>query len=74
MAQRNGLGFHAEKDIALYERDELLSGTGNPYRVYSPYLRAWSKTPKPSPSSRVRKLARQPKLQSMPLPDLKHWD
>ena len=73
MAQRHGATFHAEKDVALHERDELLSGTGNSYRVYSPYLRAWSKKEKPPVGPRVRKLAPPANLASLPLPELSHW-
>ena len=73
MVQRHGATSHAEKDAALHERDELLSGTGNSYRVYSPYLRAWSKKEKPPVGPRVRKLAPPAKIASLPLPDLSHW-
>ena len=73
MARRQRVEFHAEKDVALHERDELFSGSGHPYRVYSPYLRAWSTAPKPSPGVRARQLSPPPGIKSLPLPDLEHW-
>ncbi len=73
MALRHGAAFHAEKDVAIHERDELFTGTGNRYRVYSPYFRAWSKLEKPPVGPKVRKLSPPTKISSLPLPDLSHW-
>ena len=36
-----GIALHASKDHALFERSELLSGSGTPYTVFTPYRRAW---------------------------------
>src|SRR4030095_6020065 len=36
-----GIAFHAGKDQASFERDELLNQNGQPYTVFTPYKRAW---------------------------------
>lgn len=36
-----GISFHTYKDQAVFDRDELLTKTGQPYTVYSAYKRAW---------------------------------
>jgi deoxyribodipyrimidine photo-lyase len=36
-----GIAFHTTKDQAVFERDEVLSKTGQPYTVFTPYKRAW---------------------------------
>ena len=73
MAERRGAKFYAEKDVAMFERDDLLSGTGKSYRVYSPYFRAWAKLEMPPVGPKLGKLFAPPKIKSLPLPDLSHW-
>ena len=36
-----GVAFHTYKDHAVFERDEVLTQTGQPYTVFTPYKRAW---------------------------------
>lgn len=36
-----GISFHTYKDHTVFERDELLTKTGQPYTVFTPYRRAW---------------------------------
>ncbi len=36
-----GLAFHTSKDHTLFERDEVLTQTGKPYSVFTPYKNAW---------------------------------
>lgn len=38
-----GLAFHTYKDHTLFERDEVLTQTGKPYSVFTPYKNAWLK-------------------------------
>lgn len=38
-----GIAFHTSKDHLIFERSELLTGTGKPYSVYTPYKTAWLK-------------------------------
>lgn len=41
LAER-GIGFHSHKDQVIFERDEVLTGSGSPYTVFTPYSRNWS--------------------------------
>ncbi len=36
-----GVLFHLLKDHVIFEKNEILTKTGNTYRVYTPYSRAW---------------------------------
>lgn len=38
-----GVRFSSWKDIVVFEKDEVLSATGTPLRVYSPYRKAWTR-------------------------------
>ena len=37
----HGIAFHAYKDQMVFERDEVLTRTAQPYTVFTPYKRAW---------------------------------
>lgn len=73
MAGRLGLKVFASRDVAMHAGDELLSGAGEPYRVFSPYFRAWSKLPKPAVGGRVGIIDTPRQIKSLPLPGLAHW-
>ncbi len=74
LAKRLGVTVSSYRDAGLHERDELLSGTGLPYRVYAPYFKAWSKKPKPAVGPRVKSLRLPANVSSLPLPTLEHWE
>jgi len=38
---RAGIAWHSVKDQVVFERREVLTQTGKPYGVFTPYLRAW---------------------------------
>ncbi len=40
LAQR-GVALHTSKDHVIFERAEVLTQSGNPYSVFTPYKRAW---------------------------------
>ena len=40
LAQR-GVALHTGKDHVVFERDEVLSASGTPYSVFTPYRNAW---------------------------------
>ncbi|MEY5027112.1 MAG: hypothetical protein RLZZ244_2640 [Verrucomicrobiota bacterium] len=73
-----GVELHLFKDAALHERDEVLTGSGSPFRVFTPYSRAWSKLPKPSPlptpPARLQAPAQVVLSQGLPLPSLETWN
>ena len=38
-----GVVLHTSKDVVVFERDEVLTATGSPYSVFTPYKNAWLK-------------------------------
>lgn len=73
MAQRRGVAVFALQDVAMHERNDVLSGADKPYRVYSPYFKAWDKLPRRPPGPRLTRLNTPRGLASEPLPTLAHW-
>ena len=61
------------KDISLHERNEVLTASGEPFRVFTPYARAWSRLEKARENGRVRKLKSPGSVLSLPLPTLETW-
>jgi deoxyribodipyrimidine photo-lyase len=43
----NGIALHTSKDHVVFERSELLTGTGKPYSVFTPYKNAWLRKVEP---------------------------
>lgn len=70
---RHGIECHSFKDRVLHEPDEVLTGSGGPYRVYTPYSRNWLSLDKVSPVSKPASLGVASKIPSEPLPTLDHW-
>jgi deoxyribodipyrimidine photo-lyase len=38
-----GIAFHTFKDQVIFERDEVMTGAGTPFTVFTPYKNAWLK-------------------------------
>ncbi|QNM96684.1 cryptochrome/photolyase family protein [Chitinimonas koreensis] len=38
-----GIAFHSSKDQVIFERDEVRTGDGRPFSVFTPYKNAWLK-------------------------------
>jgi deoxyribodipyrimidine photo-lyase len=74
MAREHGAEAFGCKDVALHERDELLNGSGLPYRMYAPYARAWTKLEKPAVGTNIEALRTPEAVRSEPSPTLAHWD
>ena len=53
LARSLGMEVHHHKDGVLHEPDEIVKEDGNPYRVFTPYSRAWRGKPKPDTLPRV---------------------
>ena len=39
--KNNGIGFYTFKDQVIFEREEITTATGSPYKVFTPYSRSW---------------------------------
>ena len=74
MAAIHGVAVHDFKDVTIHERDEILSSTAMPYRVFTPYLKAWMKAGSPSLMPSFMRLASPTGISSLPLPDLATWN
>lgn len=72
-AGKLGATISAHKDIAIHERDEVLTGKCEPFRVFTPYSKAWRKLPKPALLPALRSLKTPGGIQSLPLPTLGTW-
>ncbi len=73
IGSRLGIEIVACKDICIHERDEVLTGTGAPFRVFTPFSKAWAKLPRPAPSGKLRSLETPPGIATLPLPALQSW-
>lgn len=72
-----GVECHTFKDCVLHEPDEVLTQSGGPYRVYTPYSRSWMSLSKTTPLKRVRHFPESDCLANLPslaLPTLEHWE
>ena len=75
VCMRLGIECHAHKDSVLHEPDEVLTLSGQPYRVYTPYSKNWLALDKHAPQGHITALGPQAdeKVMSLPLPTLTHW-
>ena len=70
---RQAVAVHAFRDVALHEGNDVLTAGATPYRVFTPYARAWSKLEKPAPGKSIARIATPPTVMSLPLPTLATW-
>ncbi|MDB6156135.1 MAG: phrB [Chthoniobacteraceae bacterium] len=73
MATRLGLKSHACKDAAIHERDEVQTKSRTPFRVFTPYSKAWLKLDKPAPGPAIDRFSAPANLSSLKLPTLATW-
>jgi deoxyribodipyrimidine photo-lyase len=73
MAKVHGITLSLHKDICIHERDEVMTGQGTVFRVFTPYSRAWFALPKPVPVAAIKKLSIPAGIPSLPLPRLSDW-
>lgn len=64
------VGHH---DAALHRPDEILTLSGTPYRVYTPFSKNWLSLSKNSPILKPKSLRSAPPLKTLPLPTVKTW-
>jgi len=67
-----GAEAHGFKDHFIHEPDEVRTGTGGPFRVYTPYGKVWRSLDKAAPGPKPGPL-KTPEVASLPLPDLSSW-
>lgn len=73
MCQNLGIQCLGFKDTVMHEAHEVLTGTGQPYRVYTPYSKNWLGLPKLAPLPRPTSLGPAATVPSLPVPTLDYW-
>ncbi len=73
MCRRLGVECRAFHDVTLHAPEEVLTREGSPYRVFTPYFRAWLPLEKPQPLSKPSSLASPRHIPSLSLPELSGW-
>ena len=68
-----GRELRAFKDAAIHERDEVLTGEGGPFRVFTPYSKAWGKLAKPPAGPRLKSISVPNGVAGAPLPAPARW-
>jgi deoxyribodipyrimidine photo-lyase len=61
------------KDVVLHGEDEVLTGAGEPYRVFTPYARTWNKLSKRPARRRPSRISSPTGIRSLPVPDVTRW-
>jgi deoxyribodipyrimidine photo-lyase len=75
LCARLGIPCHSYQDSVLHEPDAVLTGSAQPYRVYTPYSKNWLNLPKTAPQGRITALgpAAGDSIASLPPPTLAQW-
>ncbi len=68
-----GIECHGFHDHTLHGPHEVLTQSGDPYRVFTPYSRNWLSLPKAAPEGKPKSLNTPAGIQSEELPTLGHW-
>lgn len=69
-----GIDCHGFHDVTLHAPGEVLTQSGDPYRVYTPYSKNWLTLDKPAPVGKPKDLGTPKEIDSDPLPTLGHWN
>lgn len=73
LASRLKIRLRDFKDVCIHEDREVLTGSGEPFRVFTPYLKAWQKRERPAMGTRPRALNTPPDISTLPLPTPRTW-
>jgi len=73
MARAEGVAVFSHKDRVLHEANDVQTGSGTMFKVFSPYARAWLKLPKSTRTVAIKKISVPASITSQPLPGLATW-
>lgn len=73
MCAKLGIECHSHPDASLHGPNEVLTLSGQPYRVFTPFSRNWLGLPKAAPVGKPAALKNPGKLESLPLPHVGNW-
>lgn len=74
ICEAEGVRFHVHHDVSLHTPLDVLTQTGGPYKVYTPYSRNWLALEKPLPLGKPKSLDTPASISSLPIPTLSFWD
>ncbi len=69
-----GVEVYAYHDVSLHAPEEVLTGGGLPYRVYTPYSKQWLMKEKPQRLKNVTALHTPADLSTEEIPCIGHWN
>jgi deoxyribodipyrimidine photo-lyase len=72
-ARARGVSINPCQDTAVHDHDQILTGKGEPFRVFTPYEKAWRKLPPPGVHAGPRRMRAPAGIASLPLPALATW-
>lgn len=77
LLSEKGIGFHTFKDHVIFEKDEIVKENGEPYVVYTPYMKTWKANfnveqhlKEYDPTNTFHKLVQDTSLPNLDLADL----
>ena len=71
--QKVGIEIVGCKDVTVHEGNEVLTSAGEPFRMFTPYARAWGRAWMVEPRGRICSLKTPKGLASLPVPTLETW-
>ena len=74
LCREKGIEFFRFKDAVLHESDEVLTNSGSPYKVYTPYSRTWFDQDKPDGVNTVRTIHTLTTIRKGSIPRVEDWD
>jgi len=73
VSEKRQIQIFSYKDTTIFEPNDVLNKEGRPFRVFTPYAKAWHQLEKPSPSTKIRNLQTPSAVSSLLLPTLDYW-
>ena len=70
---RINVALRSYQDVVLHSGDEVLTGSGAPYRVFTPYFRRWEGIAKPRIANKVERLMTPDGIPSDGCPTVREW-
>jgi deoxyribodipyrimidine photo-lyase len=73
-SEKRKIRVFSYKDITIFEPNEVLTRDGRPFRVFTPYAKAWLQKEKPMSLPKISRLYTPPNIPTLPLPTLGYWE
>lgn len=73
LCRSKGIEYVDFQDVVLHEADEVLTGSGTPYKVYTPYSRSWFNLKKMDSVDRVKQMSSLTTLTKGSVPTVSDW-